>query len=158
MKPTIGRIVVYSTTSLDQRMINEHPHNTPREQTPAIIVFVNDDNSVNLKLFIDGCGELYKKDVVQGNEIGQWAWPVIENQHTMIISDEVEKPLSETAKDDEPAILGNLSLAGIPNEPESTTPLVVLDEATGKHKAVPKSKDLKKEEETIVLVTDNPAA
>jgi len=79
MKPTIGRTVIYNTTVLEQHMINEHPHNTPQEQSPAIIVGIKSD-SVSLKVFIDGHGELYVNSAKEGNEQGEWSWPVIETE------------------------------------------------------------------------------
>lgn len=176
MEPTIGRIVVYTTTDQDQRMINEHPHNTPREQSPAIIVAVLDEETVNLKVLIDGCGELYRKEVVQGNEPGQWNWPVVQNMTSstenvnLDIQEDPETVLTEgfskleTILDADQSMgnLGNdpgaLGTAEIPDESESATPLVVLDESTGKHKAVAKPKAVKKAEEPTVFVTNNPAA
>lgn len=80
MKPTIGRIVIYHTCAMDQRMINEHPLNTPQEQSPAIVVFVGEDDTVNLKVFLDGHGDFYKKNIKRGDQPGEWNWPVIESK------------------------------------------------------------------------------
>ena len=77
MKPTIGRIVTYATTATEQKQINEHPRNTPQEKSPAMIVAVNEDDSVNLKVFIDGWGEIYSKNVKEGDQAGQYTWPAI---------------------------------------------------------------------------------
>lgn len=87
MNPTIGRVVIYNTTALDQRMINEHPHNTPQEKSPAIIVAVAKE-TVNLKVFIDGHGDFYKNDVKQGDQPGEWDWPVIDHSNTILVADE----------------------------------------------------------------------
>ncbi len=58
--PSIGRIVIY---------------NLQDRQVPAIIVKVNDDNTVNLKVFDDCQENWWNKSCENGDLIGQWNWP-----------------------------------------------------------------------------------
>ena len=69
MEPTIGRIV--------------HFHAGDGIDRPAIITHVW-ETCVNLSIFNDGSHEpnapavVYATSVVEGLEVGQWSWPVIE--------------------------------------------------------------------------------
>lgn len=84
MTPTIGRIVIFHTTKQDQATMqvnNTSGCSNIREELPAMIVGINKSGdaiiSINLKVELDGHGQLWKKSVVEGNEEGQYSWPVI---------------------------------------------------------------------------------
>lgn len=76
MKPTIGRIVIYKTTSEDRRFMRNMDCNE-RDELPAIIVSVHDETYVNLHVFVDGLTTLWRKSIVNGTADGCWHWPVI---------------------------------------------------------------------------------
>ena len=79
MKPTIGRVVVYKTTEQDQSLMKAKSETDGRcnvqEELPAVIVAVWSDECVNLKVNLDGDGEIWKTSINNGNEQGQWNWP-----------------------------------------------------------------------------------
>lgn len=82
MKPTIGRVVIYTTTDADKAKMQEA--NTLnggcniQDQLPAIIVAVWGEECVNLKVITDGNLELWVTSSMQGDGPGGWSWPVIE--------------------------------------------------------------------------------
>lgn len=76
-KPTIGRIVHYQTTAQDQKLIGEHPSCTNQEKLPAIIVAVNEDETVNLNILCDGPRSHFAKGVKEGKKEGQYSWPEV---------------------------------------------------------------------------------
>lgn len=91
MKPTIGRVVIYHTTE-QERNFNKLSGNLQYE-LPAIIVAVHSDTCVNLKVFPDGVGDMWKTSIElarEGAKVGDtderlgapspegcWSWPVI---------------------------------------------------------------------------------
>lgn len=115
MKPTIGRIVVYNTTELDRNLMREVKANV-QIQLPAIIVatFENSsyqNNESDLKVLLDGVGELWGTSIPQGDGEGQWNFPVIvkeELKNAVDIKQEVsikeenkmDKIQNATVKDD----------------------------------------------------------
>lgn len=76
-RPTIGRIVHYHTDESDKR------HMVGRANVvnllPALIVAVHTDDCVNLKVFLDGSGDIWTTQVMRGDDPGEWNWPVIDN-------------------------------------------------------------------------------
>lgn len=68
MKPTIGRIVIYTVDV------------QTKKQYPAVITHVFNETCVNLHVFGDGS---HRRDdfkitsVIMGDEPNQWSWPVI---------------------------------------------------------------------------------
>ena len=60
--PTVGRVVHYHCEDTGQ--IN-----------PAIITRVWSPETVNLQIFADSAGMVFRSSVVQGDEKGQWQWP-----------------------------------------------------------------------------------
>ena len=82
MKPTIGRIVLYKTEVSDMfkmeaaKQINGGCNRA--KVLPAVVVAVWSDNCVNLRVIADGNLDLWKTSVVQGDQPGQWNWPVKE--------------------------------------------------------------------------------
>jgi len=82
MKPTIGRIVHYEVLPEDKlkmaaaRYINGGCNDS--DKCPAIITAVWSDNCVNLRVIADGNLDLWKTSVNQGDQPGQWSWPVKE--------------------------------------------------------------------------------
>lgn len=78
MNPTIGRVVNYHTTDA-QRIRMKHNNNcNVSELLPAIIVAVWGPYIVNLKVLLDGEGDLWATSVQEGTGEGQWEWPKIE--------------------------------------------------------------------------------
>ena len=80
MKPTIGRVVIYNTTEEDKASAGKNFDNVV-QQLPAIIVNVWSDTCINVRVFSDGGGMLWKTSINQGDQPGQWNWPVIESKH-----------------------------------------------------------------------------
>lgn len=79
MKPTIGRIVIYNIPEDGIRMFKLQGYHRIKNKVPAIIVSVNDDETVDLSMFVIGpTASFYGNDVKQGDGEGEWNWPVIE--------------------------------------------------------------------------------
>lgn len=101
MKPTPGRIVMYSVLPAEVSMINKrrsdfasyrrsheyrdtgymaHFGNAPTvgEALPMIITHVNADGSINGQVYLDGNDNLWVKRVAEGKGPGTWAWPTRE--------------------------------------------------------------------------------
>ncbi len=68
--PSMGRIVTYNTTKEDREFMG-----SSASQLPAIIVSV-EEKGINLQVFMEGPGTLWKTSIKTGNEEGQWQWPV----------------------------------------------------------------------------------
>lgn len=80
-KPSIGRIVIYKVTQSDKDLWREgnvkcHTTNIV-DELPAMIVQVWSDTCVNLKVELDGLGQMWKTSITEGDLEGQWHWPVI---------------------------------------------------------------------------------
>lgn len=76
MAPTIGRIVIYKTTEQDRKAMEYSCQNVQKE-LPAIIVAVYGESTVNLKVILDGKGDLWKTSASKGDQEGNWDFPVI---------------------------------------------------------------------------------
>jgi hypothetical protein len=72
MKPTIGRIVIYTLPA-------EHTlHNNGATEAPAVVVRVFDgieDNKINLKVLLDGNETPWETSVPEGTGPRTWHWP-----------------------------------------------------------------------------------
>ena len=77
MKPTIGRTVIYNTTE-EQKTKMRVDYANVADKLPATIVAVWGTESVNLKVNLDGPGDMWLTSITRGDEPGQWNWPVIE--------------------------------------------------------------------------------
>lgn len=77
MEPTIGRIVIYKTTKEEQKAMQDSGKQNVQEQLPAIIVAVWANSVVNLKVVLDGVGELWKTSTPRGEGAGSWDFPII---------------------------------------------------------------------------------
>lgn len=77
MNPTIGGVVIYNTTEEEQERMREMQSCNVQAQLPAVIVAVW-PTSVNLSVILDGQGTLWATSRHQGDEPGQWNWPVIQ--------------------------------------------------------------------------------
>ncbi len=81
MNPTIGRVVIYNASESNRQKQEVEKHSpvgcNVQEQLPAIITAVWSETTVNLKVIHDGNGESWETSVQQGDEAGQWNWPVI---------------------------------------------------------------------------------
>lgn len=78
MKPTIGRVVIYNTTEADRKKMTDSGTANEQKQLPATIVAVWGETTVNAKVELDGEGSLWKTSILQGDNEGNWNWPVIE--------------------------------------------------------------------------------
>lgn len=83
MKPTIGRVVIYKTTEAERATMKAAPYFGQycniQDELPATVVAVWSDTCLNLRVKLDGSGpDVWRASVNQGNEEGQWNWPVIE--------------------------------------------------------------------------------
>ncbi|MDG9703826.1 hypothetical protein [Streptomyces sp. DH37] len=84
-QPSIGRIVLYRLSQEDADLIDrrrDHPGNklvgnpvSPGDVFPASVVRTWDDDSVNLRVLLDGNDDLWAPSRHQGSEPGTWAWP-----------------------------------------------------------------------------------
>jgi hypothetical protein len=85
MKTTIGRIVIYTPTDEQKEKMESSFSNTGKScnvqsKLPAVIVAAWNDTCVNLKVLLDGDpSDLWITSAHQGDEPGQWNWPVIES-------------------------------------------------------------------------------
>jgi hypothetical protein len=79
-KPKIGRIVIYKTTEQDKKNFRDgFEHANVVDELPAVIVNVWSDTCVNVKVLTDGrTQDLWKTSINQGDQAGNWNWPVIE--------------------------------------------------------------------------------
>lgn len=81
MEPTIGRIVIYKTTEAQQKAMQSAPAlnkgTNVSKELPAMIVAVWGPTVVNLKVFLDGHGDIWVTSATLGDDPGQWNWPVI---------------------------------------------------------------------------------
>ncbi len=83
MNLTIGRIVLYNTTEEDRKKLtamNSAGICNVSKQLPAIVVAVWGDQPgacINISVILDGEGTLWKTSIHQGDQEGQWNWPVI---------------------------------------------------------------------------------
>lgn len=76
MKPTIGRIVIYKTTEEDRKVLKDAYGNQSTE-LPAIVVAAWSETCINAKVITDSSiGDLWKTSISQGDQEGQWNWPV----------------------------------------------------------------------------------
>jgi hypothetical protein len=76
MKATIGRIVIYKTSESDKEVMRAN-HSNVQDFLPAMIVKAWSDTCVNLKVFLDGIGEIWKTSVPLGDQENNWNWPEI---------------------------------------------------------------------------------
>jgi hypothetical protein len=74
MKTTIGRIVIFNMPDYLKNCVNGNK----QDKLPAMIVSVNSETSVNLKVFTDGVNDLWITSVPQGDSPNNWNWPEIE--------------------------------------------------------------------------------
>jgi hypothetical protein len=72
-KASIGRIVEYNMTPDNQNQVQ----GTLVQKVPAVIVSVQSDTLVNLKVWTDGPTDLWLTSVLLGDEAGKWNWPEI---------------------------------------------------------------------------------
>ena len=83
-RATIGRIVIYHTTEAEQEVMRNGTNCNVQEHLPAVVVANWTDPSVtegsqclNLKVELDGVGQLWKTSINMGEEPGCWSWPEI---------------------------------------------------------------------------------
>jgi len=82
MKPTIGRIVIYTTTDDDKNYMRIN-HCNVVDELPAVIVNVwgdTEDACVNLKVMLDGHGDMWKTSIPRKSDINKdlcWDFPTI---------------------------------------------------------------------------------
>lgn len=85
MVPTIGRILIYKLSEMDlgrfpSAISNMNPHSVGQE-LPLIVCRVwpnefGDKPGVNGQVFLDGNQSLWVTSVGEGDQPGQWHWPV----------------------------------------------------------------------------------
>lgn len=79
MAPTQGRIVKYKLTAADRDKLSAYNKtevfSNMAEELPAIITAVWSEDSVNIKVFVDGnAPDLWVTSISQGDEEGNWNW------------------------------------------------------------------------------------
>lgn len=72
MEPTIGRIVHFNMSDDARSRVNGNK----QDKLPAVIVAVWGPTCVNLKVITDGVNDLWITYANQGDQPGQWNWPV----------------------------------------------------------------------------------
>jgi hypothetical protein len=77
MEPTIGRIVIYTPTEMQQNRMRSLPDCNVATKLPAIITAVWNPTCVNLKVFYDGEYETWVTSSIRGDLEGMWDFPVI---------------------------------------------------------------------------------
>ncbi len=79
MKPTLGRIVIYNTTSEDRNVMIANMNCNVQEKLPAEVVATfegYENGECNLKVRMDGdMSDMWKTSVPQGDAEGNWNWP-----------------------------------------------------------------------------------
>lgn len=70
-KVKIGDVVSYKTTKADRAKMKAKKECNEAKEIPAIVVAVWPD-SVNLKVLLDGNGEMWKTSINQGHDEGYW--------------------------------------------------------------------------------------
>lgn len=78
MKPTIGRIVMYNPTKEEKETMEKNPNCNVADKLPGVVVAVWSETTINLKVMLDGQGDLWKTSAQQGEGEGQWHFPVIQ--------------------------------------------------------------------------------
>jgi hypothetical protein len=82
MKPTIGRIVIYTPSDSDKAKMEAASKIkggcNVMDKLPAVITAVWGDTCVNLKVICDGNLDLWVTSATQGEEPMNWNWPVIQ--------------------------------------------------------------------------------
>jgi hypothetical protein len=82
MNVTIGRVVIFKTTEQQQDAMRKASllgrSCNASDELPAIVVAVWSQNVINLKVLLDGIGDIWVTSVSEGDQPGQWHWPVIE--------------------------------------------------------------------------------
>ncbi|NOS94541.1 MAG: hypothetical protein HOP30_21730 [Cyclobacteriaceae bacterium] len=73
---SIGRVVIYKTTEDDRKSLKGAYGNQSTE-LPAVVVAVWNSTLVNLKVITDAPVDIWKTSISQGDNEGQWNWPVI---------------------------------------------------------------------------------
>ena len=100
MKLKIGMIVSYKPTATEMGFMKErHSVCNIKENLPAVVVNIDEDvegtEVVNLKVLLDGQGDIWAKDVEQGDEVGQWEfYPETEELHLSDVDVAIEKALN----------------------------------------------------------------
>ena len=100
-KLRVGLVVSYKTNAADQAKMAEHRSVcNVKEELPAVVVAIDEDNyQVNLKVLLDGQGDIWAKDVVQGDEEGQWEfYPEPEELQLSDVDVAIEKALNAKAE------------------------------------------------------------
>ncbi len=82
-KPSIGRIVIYKLTEADRKKLEIHQSSMDggcnvSTELPAIVVAVWSDTCVNLRVLTDGTQIWWKSSINEGDQPGNWHWPVIQ--------------------------------------------------------------------------------
>ena len=78
MNTIIGRIVIYKTTEVQRKEMEEKAKKgecNVQEKLPGIVVAVWSDTCVNLNVPLDGEGSLWVTSSQQGQNEGEWNWP-----------------------------------------------------------------------------------
>lgn len=82
MNVSIGRTVIYKTTDAQQDAMRKASSLgrscNVTDELPAIVVAVWSQSAINLKVILDGIGDIWVTSVSEGDQPGQWHWPVIE--------------------------------------------------------------------------------
>lgn len=76
MVPTIGRVVIYTTTEEDKEDMLKDGDNA-QDKLPAIIVAVWGADCVNLKVLCDGVQNMWVTSATRGNGEREWDFPKI---------------------------------------------------------------------------------
>jgi len=77
MKPTIGRVVIYKPTAAQIVKMANAPNCNTADFLPATVVAVWGPTTVNLKVHLDGEGDLWVTSASEGTLEGQWMWPIM---------------------------------------------------------------------------------
>lgn len=73
MKLRKGMIVNYHPTPTECGKMREHRSTCNiSEELPAVVVHVHSDDVVNLKVLLDGVGDLWATEVKSGDGVGEW--------------------------------------------------------------------------------------
>lgn len=80
-RASLCRMVIYHTTAAEREMMDKSICCNIQEHLPATVVanFTPEghaDQCLNLKVDLDGDGQLWKTSINMGEGEGQWSWPV----------------------------------------------------------------------------------
>lgn len=71
-KLKLGQVVTYNTTEADRKRMSYNQECNTQHKLPAVVTQVWHDGKCNLKVLLDGVGDIWKTSVEPGTSQGQF--------------------------------------------------------------------------------------